>query len=58
MESRQRQAADDFTATFPRETTQKWTQMVKEWEANPSYPNPYVSEERSKFSPALWDERI
>ena len=49
MASRQRQAANDFTATFPRETTQEWSHMVKEWETNPSRPNPYISKEHGRF---------
>jgi len=42
----QRRVANDFTATFPRETVQAWSRMVKEWEADPSRPNPYVSKEQ------------
>ena len=49
MASSQRKVADDFTSTFPRETVQQWKQMVKEWQANPSRPNPYVSNERGMF---------
>ena len=49
MASAQRKAADDFSATFPLETVQKWRKMVKEWQTNPSRPNPYVSKERGMF---------
>ena len=44
--SRQRKVAEDFTATFPHETVQRWRKMVKEWQADPSRPNPYISNER------------
>ncbi|KAF9780601.1 hypothetical protein BJ322DRAFT_1112591 [Thelephora terrestris] len=59
--SRQCQVADNFTATFPREAIQDWTCMVREWEADPSYPNPYISRENaSKVSKArlqlTWEE--
>ena len=40
------QVANDFTATFPHKTVQTWGHMVKEWETNPSYPNPYISKEQ------------
>lgn len=50
MSSKQRQIADDFTATFPRETIQAWSLMVKEWEADPSKPNPYFLTEKGGFS--------
>ena len=50
MASLQRQAANDFTATFPRDTVQAWSRMVKKWETDSSYPNPYVSKERGTFS--------
>ena len=50
MSSKQRQVADDFTATFPRETIQAWGLMVEEWEADPSKPNPYVLTEKGGFS--------
>jgi len=46
MASKQRQVADDFSATFPQETIRAWSRMVKKWEADPSYPNPYISKER------------
>ena len=46
MELKQRQAANEFTATFPHETIQAWRRMVKEWEADTSCPNPYVSKEQ------------
>lgn len=49
MSSKQRQVADDFTATFPHETIKSWSRMVNEWEADPSKPNPYVSEEKHMF---------
>jgi hypothetical protein len=51
MASRQRKVANDFSTTFPRSTMQKWRQMVEEWQANPSRPNPYVSNERGT---SLW----
>ena len=50
MASKQRQVANDFTATFPPKTVQNWRCMVKEWEADPSYPNPYVLKEQGMFS--------
>ena len=49
MASRQSKVADDFTATFPRNTVQQWRQMVEKWQANPLCPNPYVSNERGVF---------
>ena len=49
MASSQRKVADDFAATFPRETVQQWEKMVKEWQANASRPNPYASNERGAF---------
>ncbi|KAF9779310.1 hypothetical protein BJ322DRAFT_1113656 [Thelephora terrestris] len=53
MASKQRQAADDFTATFPRETVRVWRRMVKDWETDAAYPNPYLSNDRaSKVSAA------
>jgi hypothetical protein len=42
MASKQRKVADDFTATFPHTTVQQWRRMVKDWQANPSHPNPYA----------------
>jgi hypothetical protein len=49
MASIQRKAANDFAATFPEDTIQQWKQMVQEWEANPSRPNPYVSNDRGMY---------
>jgi len=49
MSSKQRQVAGDFTATFPHETIQAWGLMVKEWEVDPSKPNPYVLTEKGGF---------
>lgn len=46
MASKQRKAAGEFTATFPPETIQQWKRMVKEWEADSSRPNPYISNDR------------
>lgn len=51
MASKQRQVADDFSATFPQETIRAWSRMIKQWEADPSYPNPYISKERGRFPP-------
>lgn len=48
MASVQRKAAGDFTATFPETTIHQWKRMVQEWEANPSCPNPYVSNDRGR----------
>jgi len=48
MASVQRKAADDFTATFPETTIRQWKRMVQEWEANPSRPNPYVSNDHGR----------
>ena len=48
MASKQRKAADDFTATFPSSTVKKWKRMVRKWEADSSRPNPYVSKERGR----------
>ena len=45
----QRKVAEDFATTFPNKTVQKWRRMVKEWHANPSLANPYVSNERGMF---------
>lgn len=49
MALKQRKVADNFTATFTGETVQRWRQMVKEWQANSSLPNPYVSNDRGMF---------
>jgi hypothetical protein len=57
MASKQRQAANDFSATFPKKIVRGWARMVKQWEANPSYPNPYVSKEHGKFSFPYQTER-
>ena len=46
MASIQRKAADDFTTTFPQDTISEWKRMLREWEADPSRPNPYVSNVR------------
>ena len=46
MASIQRKAADDFTATFPYDTIVEWKRMVRDWEADPSCPNLYVSNDR------------
>ena len=46
MASIQQKAADDFTTTFPQDTIFEWKRMVQEWEADPSRPNPYVSNVR------------
>ena len=49
MASRQRKAADDFTATFPDKTVKEWRMMVKDWQEDSSLPNPYALEERGMF---------
>jgi len=49
MASKQRKAADDFTATFPPDTVQQWKRMVREWEADSSRPNPYISKDRGRL---------
>lgn len=49
MEKTQRKVANDFSATFPLKTVRQWRKMVKEWQANPSCPNPYISNERGMF---------
>jgi len=49
MASKQRKAAEDFTATFPSGKIQKWKRMVKEWEENSSRPNPYISKDRGRL---------
>jgi hypothetical protein len=49
MASKQRKAADEFTETFPPDTVQQWRRMVREWEANSSRPNPYVSKDRGRL---------
>lgn len=55
MASKQRQAASEFSGTFPDETVQSWKKMVKDWETDPLCPNPYVSNERGRFFHAiLW----
>jgi len=46
MASKQRKVASDITDTFPPSTVQQWKRMVKEWEANHSRPNPYISKDR------------
>ena len=56
MAWKQRQAAEDFTTTFPLETTQSWARMVKKWETNPSYPNPYISKEHGKCFLTSYDK--
>jgi len=42
MAQRQQKNHEDFTATFPSETTWKWEVMVKNWNANQKLPNPYI----------------
>ena len=42
---RQGKVAEDFSMTFPDKTVQQWRQMVKDWQADPLLPNPYVSNE-------------
>ena len=49
MGLKQRKAATEFSGTFPDETVQKWREMVKGWQEDPSRPNPYVSTERGSF---------
>ena len=49
MALKQRQAANEFSGTFPHETVQSWTKMVKDWENDHSRPNPYISKERGTF---------
>ena len=46
MASTQRKVADEFSETFPEGVIRQWRKMVKEWEENPSQPNPYSSNER------------
>ena len=58
MASKQHQVANDFTTTFPQETTRAWRCMVKNWEANASYPNPYILKEHGRFSPTPRNERV
>jgi len=54
MASKQRQVASDITKTFPHDTVQQWKRMVKEWEADSSRPNPYISKDRGRlFCPVL-----
>jgi hypothetical protein len=49
MLSKQHKTVDDFTAMFPPDTIQQWKCMVKEWEANSSWPNPYVSKDHGRL---------
>lgn len=49
MASKQRTVAEDFSLTFPDKTVEQWRKMVKDWQANPSLTDPYVSNERSTF---------
>jgi len=42
MAQRQQKNHEDFTATFPSETTQKWEVMVENWNVNRKLPNPYI----------------
>jgi len=58
MALKQRQVANDFTATFSKETTQAWSRMVKNWEADASYPNPYMSKERGRLFPTPQNEHV
>lgn len=46
MASKQRKVANDFAATFPDKTVEQWREMVETWRADPSLPNPYVSNEQ------------
>ena len=49
MASKQRKVASDITETFPLDTVQQWRRMVKEWEADSSCPNPYISKDRGRL---------
>jgi hypothetical protein len=42
--------AERFSATFPPDTLAKWEEMVKEWDADPLKPNPYVELASGKCS--------
>jgi len=42
MSRRQQKNHDEFTATFPSDTMQKWEVMVENWNANQKTPNPYI----------------
>jgi hypothetical protein len=50
MAAKQRKAATDFSGMFPKKTIENWQKMVKEWQENPSRPNPYISNERGMYS--------
>ena len=49
MSAKQRKAATDFSGTFPKKTIESWKKMVKQWQEDPSRPNPYVSNERGMY---------
>jgi hypothetical protein len=50
MAATQRKAAVEFSGTFPDTTVRDWKKMVRDWQENPSRPNPYVSKERGMFA--------
>ena len=49
MALKQRKAASEFSGTFPDETVKIWRKMVKNWQKDPSRPNPYASGEHGKL---------
>ena len=49
MALKQHKITDDFADIFPHKMVQQWRWMVEEWQADPSHPNPYVSNEHGMF---------
>ena len=54
----QRKVAEDFTATFPNETVQRWKCMVKEWQANSLLPNPYGQTSEVRFFVVIYPQHL
>ena len=50
MSQSQQKKHDEFTATFLNEETQKWQNMVKDWNANRKAMNPYIEPVASKYA--------
>ncbi len=49
MSQRQQKTHNEFTATFPCDTIQKWQRMIEVWNMNRKAPNPYVEPITGKF---------
>lgn len=50
MYTKHREAFEKFTDTFPPDVISKWDQMVKDWDADNSKPNPYQEPAAGKYT--------